>query len=550
MSKKEFEAKFEASVNYQTLQHVIDYDSGGHCTAFIAKYGNKFIYLEGNGWLIKTPTHYAKANSEVRLAIKNLLRFRRQQVRIKYKGNDDINVKTRKELSAKCSVNSSRINDISKLLQDELTKPLTAFNKYGNVLNCLNGVVDLDTGDIELHKHATQIYYFTYVVPTNYNPLIKDHKLFKKWVNWLSDVLKGNEAMAHWLQKATGYTFSDTQKENVFFYLLGLLGRNGKGTFTETVENVMARITEEQRENIKPMINPLVISYAWQSLLENTKGSAPRPDTMRLYGAKMALVNEMPVFSNLSATPLRDWTGREGSPIVARALNKEPVEIDMRAKFWIDSNSTPFISNDDKVTYSRLRLIEWPLTHVHKEDLDKDNPTHRLIDKDFKRQWMHDNKGREAVLYWIVQGAVKYSKEGLSPLKQMRTRIKGINYDSDYLAQFLEENNYLVSHSLKGKGFKVSIKLFKIEFNDFLISVGAKQVGDKTLKARLVEMGMQQNVGKKGIDRAWGDIVKFSYAVASKDVDGSPIKPRELSPGDNANCIISSEGGEFIKWIS
>jgi len=98
--------------------------------------------------------------------------------------------------------------------------------------NCENGTLHLNTMEFLPHNPEDKI---TKKSSVNYSPKVR----FKRWDDFIVEVMSGDAEKAKFLQKSFGYTLpGDTQYECLFI-LHGYQTRNGKGTLCESVLHVM-----------------------------------------------------------------------------------------------------------------------------------------------------------------------------------------------------------------------------------------------------------------------------------------------------------------------
>lgn len=105
-----------------------------------------------------------------------------------------------------------------------------AFDANPYLFGAANGVVDLKTG---CFREARKEDYLTKQMGAEYVsgagcPL---------WLQFLGDIFAHDLELIQFLQQAVGYSLTGSTKEQVFFFLYGT-GRNGKSTFTETLQVV------------------------------------------------------------------------------------------------------------------------------------------------------------------------------------------------------------------------------------------------------------------------------------------------------------------------
>jgi putative DNA primase/helicase len=108
-----------------------------------------------------------------------------------------------------------------------LEAPRSAFDQNPFLLNCQNVTVDLRTGKGYAHRRDDMI---TRITPFPYEPTAP----CVRWEQTLAQILRESPDVVAYLQRAFGYSLTDSVEEQVFFLLLGG-GNNGKSTVVDTV---------------------------------------------------------------------------------------------------------------------------------------------------------------------------------------------------------------------------------------------------------------------------------------------------------------------------
>jgi len=98
--------------------------------------------------------------------------------------------------------------------------------------NCTNGTLHLNTMEFRPHNSEDKI---TKMSPVKYDPNVR----FKRWDDFITEVMSGDGEKARFLQKAMGYAISGDTQYECMFVLYGARARNGKGTLCESVLKIM-----------------------------------------------------------------------------------------------------------------------------------------------------------------------------------------------------------------------------------------------------------------------------------------------------------------------
>lgn len=98
-------------------------------------------------------------------------------------------------------------------------------------INLMNGVLDLDSWDLELLPHSAD-YNFSYVLPYDFDPEA-DCPFFR---NWIDGVMLGDEKLVAILQEFMGYIVRGGEYSHHKALWLEGIGRNGKSTFIDVLK--------------------------------------------------------------------------------------------------------------------------------------------------------------------------------------------------------------------------------------------------------------------------------------------------------------------------
>jgi putative DNA primase/helicase len=206
-------------------------DHDGNAQAVVLKYDGTLLYCSAYQWLHYTNTYWERKDAQitVRSYVVKTLRDRQDLMMASCKDEEE-----REEARAKATrlaCNRANTQEIMFHLEPRLAVPVESFDASLHHLNVQNGVLDLRTGAVEPHQ-ATQR--FTYCLPIPY--LVDADR--SVWTKFLQEVLDDQEII-DCLQTYIGYTLTGLTTLEKFVYLTGKHGRNGKGTFTQTLTKLL-----------------------------------------------------------------------------------------------------------------------------------------------------------------------------------------------------------------------------------------------------------------------------------------------------------------------
>lgn len=272
-------------------------------------------------------------------------------------------------------------------------------NKW--LLNCQNGTVDLQTGDLKPHDPADLI---TRITGTDYDPEAK----FDTWEKFLARIMPATDLQL-FVYKAIGYSLSASTKEQVFFFLYGN-GSNGKTTFVETLQHILGGYARTMQSD------SLMVS-------NTARGSGASPDIARLKGARYVVAAETEEGRRLDEGLVKQLTG--GDRIVARYLYQEEFEFSPELKLWMHGNHKPTIKGSDNGIWRRVRLIPFTVQIPEGER-----------DADLSKKLLAEAPG---ILRWMIMGCLDWQAEGLTAPDCVLESVEDYRSEMDVLGRFIEE---------------------------------------------------------------------------------------------------------------
>ena len=384
----------------------------GNANCLLILYPNKFAYSESNGWLIYNGRYWERSGEglEIDQAIMEHMLPERIKAHIRANGTDG-------GIPPRLLTNTANKNTCKDALKAMVEVKIKDFDTDPDALNCYNGVVNLKTKETLPHDSVQR---FTYCIPVEYD---KDADQ-KDWVEWLSETVSRGEgkeqetaALVDWMKKAGGYTITGHTREEILFYLFGP-SRSGKGTFTEVMLAVMGR--------------PLSDELPFSTFTRTETGDNQHFDLAPLKPCRFVAASESNSYERFNDAKVKHLTG--GNLVRCAFKHKAHFSYRPQFKIWLSSNSEVNADPDDNAVWGRIRVIDFPHSHLGTEN--------KLMKSDMmKPEYLR------GVLAWLVEGANEWysmGKEGLKELPTMTQAKEGQRERKDNVAAFLSEesNNY------------------------------------------------------------------------------------------------------------
>lgn len=317
---------------------------------------------------------------------------------------------TRKKLSKHASTNSDLQAHIKKCCNQHEIRAIVEgikshlccynekFDSTRNLLNVLNGTIDLETGMLNKHNRNN---YITMLIPYAYD----NNATSKKFQRFLKDTFK-DEKLIKYMQRLLGYCLTGETGEQEVYFAYGS-GANGKSTLLSLVRYIM---------------NDYAAVIPSKTITSFDKTGAATSEIAQLPRKRLVCCSELNCNDILNEGKIKVMSG--GETLAARELYGKAFTFDPEFKFFVDTNYLPKISGTDHGIWRRIKVI--PFNNIVPNcDIDK------YLSQKLK-------KDATAVLAWLVHGAVRYYAKGLKTVKTVRKTSKTYRTSQDTLGCFIE----------------------------------------------------------------------------------------------------------------
>ena len=375
---------------------------------FAAQHGEDVCYTPERGWRYYDGTRWDYDMKDVIASRKAIKTAESVFDEIRESHEKDSLFKWAKQSQSRSCIKS--MLDLARSLPS-IAAHETDFDSNPMALNCLNGTLDMLSGELKTHNPLDKI---TQIANTNYDPDAK----CPLWVSFLDTVMQGNQEMIGYLQRVAGYTLTGNTGEQVMFFLYGI-GKNGKTVFIEIMRDLMGDYG---------CVSPT-------SMILRRSSSGIRNDVARLVGKRFVCMNETAQGESMDEQLVKDMTG--GDTLAARFMRQEFFEFQPMLKLWIRGNHKLTISGTDDGIWRRMHMIQFTY-HVPEQDRDKD-----------LRQKIEKSE-LSGVLNWCLEGCHQWQRHGLQPPEAVIEAVNQYRSDSDLLGQFIEEKCETGQHAKVG----------------------------------------------------------------------------------------------------
>ena len=460
----------------------------GNAERLIKYYGDRLRYCyERKRWLAWNGRVWewdagAKITALAKLAVRNIY----------HEAGNEPDEKKRKELAdhAKRSESDYKIIAMINLAQSEPSIPVKVTELDTNpwLFNCLNGTLDLKTGQLLPHLKEDML---TILVPIEYHPDAQ----CPRWLSFLDQVTGSNVELADYLQRTVGYSLTGDTKSQVLFFLYGL-GNNGKSTFAITIRKLMGEYGERVTTDL--------------FMLKDRNAGGPKEALANLKGKRYVVASELEDGRRLAVGLIKDMTG--GETIKADRKYEHEVEYQPTHKLWLIGNHRPVIADTTLSIWRRVKLVPFTVTIPDKE-----------IDLDLPSKLEAELPG---ILAWAVKGCLAWRQYGLNEPAAVRDATASYRHEQDILGDFIEDCCVLEP--------LISIPKSELtdEYHRWCQGNNMEPVTQRTFRARLIERGIGD--GRIGKARLWRGI------RLRTDEDGV-LSDEKDAKGDKTSGVLASK---------
>ncbi|MEM2079750.1 MAG: phage/plasmid primase, P4 family [Nitrososphaerota archaeon] len=372
----------------------------GNAERLVEQYREQIAFVPSWGWLVWNGRRWVTDKSEAILT-----ELAGKVVRSIYDEISSLGSKEERERLAKWAIASEsekRIASMLKLARAYCIANPDEFDANPNLLNCLNGVVNLETGELMSHNPSFKL---TKLCPVEYHPDAEA----PLWEKFLDDIFLGDRDLVSYIQRVLGYALTGEVVEEGFFICWGT-GSNGKSTFF----GVLLEILGDYAKTISS-----------DAILRKSQQSDSHPTAIAdLFGVRLAVVHETDEGKYLSAARVKMLTGRD--IVKARFMHRDYFQFRPTHKIFLVTNYKPIIRDTTPAMWRRIHLIPF------RAFFDEQTRDVRMMQKLLAE--------KEGILAWLVRGCLEWREKGLNPPAIVREATKQYRTEQDVIQSWLEEN--------------------------------------------------------------------------------------------------------------
>lgn len=303
---------------------------------------------------------------------------------------------------AKTSASGARLREAVALARGKggvLIADHAVLDADPELLNCLNGTVDLGTGKLRSHDPADLLAMQT---PVEYDADADAPTWRRALAEWQPD-----PEVRDYLQLMAGAAATGHPTEAVFIHYGP--GGNGKSRFFGALEAVLGPYAVQPHK----------------SLLVATKHNQHDTVKASLFRARLAVASETDAGSRLSEAEVKNLTG--GDAIRARRMREDEWSFRPTHTVALFSNHRPRVTGVDEGVWRRIHLVPWEATFPEGQR-----------DPALGQKLAAEAPG---VLRWVVEGARRFIAAGLEVPKPdaVRRATEEYRLEEDTVARFFRD---------------------------------------------------------------------------------------------------------------
>lgn len=281
-------------------------------------------------------------------------------------------------------------------------------------IGCPNGVLELRPYRF---RDARPEDFVKTVCPTEWKRLDEPAPA---WEQFLMDVFGGDADLVAYVQRLIGASLVGQVVEHVIPIFWGK-GRNGKGTFFETIASVLGPLAT-------PIRSEMLLE---QRNMESSRG--PSSDIMALRGRRIVWGSETSEDRKFHVNKVKWLTG--GDTLTGREIyGRREVNFAPTHSLFIITNHRPKADPSDYALWQRIHLIPFEYSFI--DDPDPENPKERKRDRLLGEKLKTESSG---ILAWMVRGCLEWIQSELRPPRVVLEATAEYRKDEDIIGHFIDD---------------------------------------------------------------------------------------------------------------
>ena len=345
----------------------------------------------------------------------------------------------------------------------EMTARLDEFDNNPDLLNCLNGIVHLPSGELLGHHSSQKLMKLAQV---EYKPYAK----CQNFDNFIKQIFMHDAELMSWIQMALGYQLTGHVSEQVFFSAYGT-GANGKSTLYETIINLLGDYAGTMQ---------------FETLLAGDKSNTRVLEAVgKLRGKRMVIASEVDSSRRLSEALIKQLTG--GDTLTGTNLYSGTFEFSPSHKINLLANHMPYTKDASHGMERRIKIIPFQ-RRFSAEERDITLPNKLKAEK-------------EGILAWLIRGSRRWY--GVVSSNNGNPALGSCHAVDEVTQNYINDNDtfgaFLEASTDKDKEAMVNASDLYASYQDWSRQNGEQyQMGTAIFSSRLQERGYTKKRTNKG----------------------------------------------------
>lgn len=353
------------------------------------------------------------------------------------------------------SEKNSSIRAMVNLLKSEpgIRVEADALDRNPWLLNVRNGTLDLKTGKLLSHNPGDLI---TKMAGASFDPDAQ----CPRWERFILEVMDGDEDLAGYLRRFSGYTLTASTKEQAFLFFSGI-GANGKGRFVETLAHILG--------DYSAPLSPAALTVKY--------GDSTTNEWAGLRGIRYAYCGEIEPGKVLDSALIKTLTGED--TLRVRHLYREYFSLKPTFKLTYSANGQPKVRDTSYGFWRRCKHVPFNVSFSG----EKRDP--HLQEK--------LNAEASGILNWCLSGLSEWLSGGLKEPGIVSQATKEYRDDQSVIRAFLDDM------TTKIPGHCVPLQKLHETFLEWAKRNGERNLSNRALKKELEQNGMTTKRGMCGV---------------------------------------------------
>lgn len=353
------------------------------------------------------------------------------------------------------SEKNSSIRAMVNLLKSEpgIRVESDALDRDPWLLNVQNGTLDLKTGKLLSHNPGDLI---TKMAGASFDPDAQ----CPRWERFILEVMDGDEDLAGYLRRFSGYALTASTKEQAFLFFSGI-GANGKGRFVETLAHILG--------DYAAPLSPAALTVKY--------GDASTNEWAGLRGIRYAYCGEVEPGKVLDSALIKGLTGEDTMRV--RHLYREYFSLRPCFKLVYSANGMPKVRDTSYGFWRRCKHVPFNVSFSGEK----------------RDSHLQDKLNAEAsgILNWCLSGLQEWLSGGLKEPGIVSAATREYRDDQSVVRAFLDEMTVKIpTHSV------LLQKLHEV-FLEWAKRNGERNLSNRALKKELEQNGMTTKRGMYGV---------------------------------------------------